>query len=147
MSHLIFRSDFYLKSLDKTIKSGLATWYPSTDQLVHDLIDGLRDKHILYSRKKDDGTYQDYKIIKEDDKLFLTGYEKENKLYSVIKVNSYNKYEDEHYTLEKCSKCFINEKSHLAIPCGHFVTCSACSKIDRCTECYIKCETVRVFVN
>ena len=139
-----FKSDFYLKPINIKAKSGLATWHQDTDVVVHDLFDGITDEPVNYSRVRIfDGKYQDCKVVKEGDKVFLLPGDTTK--YSIKRINTNNKINDIVSEDGKfsCVICLEYERNHVAIPCGHVITCTRCTKsiekedLYRCPLCKV----------
>ena len=120
-----FKSDFYLKPVNLDAKSGLATWHPDTDPAVHDLFSGDRTDPVLYSRVRQfDGLYQDCRVVKEENGVFLLP--SDGSIYSVVVIGENNKINDvkAEDDLSHCVICMEYVKNHVAIPCGHIITCT-----------------------
>ena len=145
----MFNSDFYLKPLNN---EGFATWHSDTDPKVHDLLDGIIDEEVKYSRYRNyDGKYQDCKVVKENGELFM--YLGDFSKYSVKKVSENNKIKDEiaEHDNDKCIICCEYKKNHVLIPCGHIISCTRCTNTmktnyQRCPLCKVLyTQSLRVF--
>lgn len=151
-----FKSDFYLKPVNLSAKAGLATWHPDTDPAVHDLFSGYRTEPVFYSRiRQFDGLYQDCQVVNEEDGVYLLPGD--GSKYSVVIVGVNNRINDikvgeDDNNVSSCVICMEYVKNHVAIPCGHIITCTRCKhKMDelddnRCPLCKVPyTQLLRVF--
>lgn len=151
-----FKSDFYLKPLNIKTRSVLATWHEDTDPAIHDLLNGNRTEPVCYSRQRRfDRRYQDCKVVNDNGLLFL--FPGDGSKYSVTRVTENNKINDckvdenDEDNIDTCVVCLEYTKNHIAIPCGHIITCTRCThKIkeldNRCPLCKVPYnQLLRVF--